>query len=205
MAGFPRLMQKVVSLLERLPGVGPKSATRLAFYLMTSPASFSKELCEVILEMKEKIKFCRRCFHISEEEECEICRDGARLDSLLCVVERPVDVLSIEAIGSYRGRYHVLGGALNPLDHVGPEELKIVELIDRVGEIISRGGVLEIILATNPTMEGEATALYIKKKLEHFGEKIIISRIGSGLPMGGDLEFADVATLDRAMSGRRGW
>ncbi len=205
MAGFPRSMQKVVSLLERLPGVGPKSATRLAFYLMTSPASFSKEMTDSILEMKQTIKFCQRCFHISEQVECEICLDSTRNDTQLCVVERPVDVLSLENIGSYKGRYHVLGGALNPLDHVGPEELKITEFIDRVDEIIGKGGVLEIILATNPTMEGEATALYIKKKLEHFGEKVIITRIGSGLPMGGDLEFADVATLDRAMSGRRGW
>jgi len=206
MAGFPKSMQRLVSSLERLPGVGPKSATRLAFYFMTSPVSFSNELTSAIVELKQKLKFCKICFHITEDEVCEICNDSMRNSVQICVVERPVDVLSLESTGGYKGLYHVLGGALNPLEHIGPEDLKIYELIERVGELAGKSEILlEIILATNPTMEGEATALYIKKKLEQFEGRIKLSRIGSGLPMGGDIEFADTATIAQAMNGRREW
>lgn len=200
MAGLPKSVAKLINSLEGLPGIGPKSATRLAFYFLSTPKSYVEELVNDLKQVKEVVNYCQDCFLIIEGKgKCEICLDEKRDLKKICVVERAIDLLSLEQMGSYRGLYHVLGGALNPLEHIGPEDLKIVELVSR----ISPG--MEIILATNPTMEGEATALYIKKKLEHFGQTITISRIGSGLPIGGDLEFADMATISQAMQGRRNW
>ncbi|PIU72926.1 recombination protein RecR [Candidatus Shapirobacteria bacterium CG06_land_8_20_14_3_00_40_12] len=202
MVKLPKALSRLVELLQRLPGVGPKSAARLVFYLLRTPREFNNDLALAISDLKEKVKICQICFGVSEEEKCAVCSDKNRDRSQLCVVERADDVLSFEAIGGYRGVYHVLGGVINPLDHVGPEDIKIVELLDKVrGEQIQ-----EIIIATNLTMEGEATALYIKKKIENlnFGN-LKITRIGSGLPMGADLGFADLATLEKALEGRRVW
>lgn len=205
MADFPKSIKNVVTAFERLPGIGPKGATRLAFYLLNTPKAYVKELSDCLVKMKDEIKICKNCFSVSEKDICSICDDSKRNKGQICVVERAIDVMAIENMGGFGGVYHVLGGVINPLDHIGPDDLKISELIDRVKDILSRSGGtaddLEIILATNPTMEGEATALYIKKKLE--GLKVKLSRIGSGLPMGADLEYADQATLCRALEGRR--
>lgn len=199
MKKIPAAMQEVVDSFERLPGIGPKSAQRLAFYLLSVPETMTESMGEAIKNLKKRIKICRECFGVGEGELCEICSDSTREKKLLCVVERADEVLAIEAVGSFKGLYHVLGGAINPLDHIGPDDLKISELILRVG----KNEVEEIILATNPTIEGEGTALYVKKKLEEGGFKGKISRIGSGLPMGAELGFADQVTLARAFEGRR--
>jgi recombination protein RecR len=200
MTALPRPIVDLIGVFERLPGIGPKSATRLAFYLLNAPKHFVEEISNDLLEMKKSIKICNECFGVSENEVCEICSDNSRDKSLICVVERAIDVIAIENLGGYKGVYHVLGGTVNPLNHVGPEDLKINELIDK----IENREVSEVILATNPTMEGEATALYINKKVESLKvESLKVTRIGSGLPMGADLEFADQATLSRAMEGRR--
>ena len=201
MAELPKSIKNLISYFERLPGVGPKSASRLVFYLLNTPESFVREMSNSLLAIKKEIKVCKECFSVAEDDICEICSDETRHKNSICVVEKAIDVMAIENIGGFKWVYHVLGGVINPLDHVGPDDLRIDELIDRVRKI---DGEVEIILATNPTMEGEATALYIKKKLEDLGnEKIKITRIGSGLPMGADLEYADQATLSRAMEGRR--
>lgn len=200
MFGFPRSVKKLITAFERLPGIGPKGASRLVFYLLATPKSFVTELADLLVGLKE-VKTCQRCFGIAERELCAICTDGRRRLELICVVEGSIDVMALEAMGGYEGVYHVLGGVINPLDHVGPDDLKIAELMERVREI---KGKVEVILATNPTMEGEATAMYIKKKLEGLGKEIIrVSRIGSGLPMGACLEYADRATLSRALAGRK--
>jgi len=165
------------------------------------------ELSSLLADLKRSVKTCQKCFGVAERELCSICADTTRRQDLICVVEGSIDVMALEAVDGYKGVYHVLGGAINPLDHVGPDDLKIMELVERVTELVVKGKV-EIILATNPTMEGEATALYIKNRLEKIkgaSETIKISRIGSGLPMGASLEYADQATLSRAMEGRRGY
>ena len=208
MAEFPKVIKDVINSFERLPGIGPKGAARLAFYLLNTPKAYVKELADCLVKMKDEIKICRTCFSVSEKEECSICSDEKRNHKQICVVERAIDVMAIENMGGLKGVYHVLGGVINPLDHIGPDDLRIDELIERVKEISSRSGGtaddLEIILATNPTMEGEATALYIKRKLDNLKiENLKITRIGSGLPMGADLEYADQATLSRALDGRR--
>ena len=196
MSILPKAITDLTNSFERLPGIGPKSANRLAFYLMNAPRSFGEDMARNLLRVKDEVKICKQCFGVSENDLCEICSDEKRNKDMVCVVERAIDVVALEKVGGYRGVYHVLGGVINPLDHVGPEELRIEELVERV----ERDGAEEIILAMNPTMEGEATALYIKKKI---GDKIKITRIGSGLPIGADLEFADQVTLSRAMDGRR--
>lgn len=201
MADFPKAIKDVITSFERLPGIGPKGAARLAFYLMNTPKTYVKELADCLVKMKDEIKICRTCFSVSEKDVCTICNDEKRNHLLICVVERAIDVMAIENMGGFKGTYHVLGGVINPLDHVGPDDLKINELVERVKNFDKE---MEIILATNPTMEGEATALYIKKKLEDLKIKNLkITRIGSGLPMGADLEYADQATLSRALDGRR--
>ncbi|MFA5828280.1 MAG: recombination mediator RecR [Candidatus Shapirobacteria bacterium] len=197
MVQFPKALRDLITGFERLPGIGPKSATRLAFYLLNTPASFVVELAQALINVKKDIKVCKKCFSVSEEDECVVCLDEKRDHKLVCVVERAIDMMALENMGGYRGVYHVLGGVINPLDHVGPDDLKIDELLARID------GVEEVIIATNSTMEGEATALYIKRKIEERKSGLKISRIGSGLPMGADLEFADQATLSRAMEGRR--
>jgi len=197
MGVYPKQIKNLIEEFERLPGVGPKSATRLVFYLLNMPKDAINRFAKNLIEIKE-VKICQECFGVAERETCDICVDKARNNKLICVVERSIDLLAIENIAEFKGVYHVLGGVINPLNHVGPEDLKIQELIDRL-----RKGIEEIIIATNPTMEGEATALYIKKKIDEAGLAIKVSRIGSGLPIGADLEYADLATLSRAMSGRK--
>ena len=197
MAQLPKAITNLVSVFERLPGIGPKSATRLAFYLLNTPLSFVEELSNDLIKLKKDIKICEMCFGVSESEVCEICSNDRRNKKQICVVERAIDVMALENVGGFGGVYHVLGGVLNPLNHVGPEDLKIDELIERIDNEN-----VEIILATNPTMEGEATALYVRKKIREVNADVQITRIGSGLPMGADMEFADQATLSRAMDGR---
>jgi len=207
MVDFPVAIKKLIAGLERLPGIGPKGASRLVFYLLNTPESYVMELSSLLADLKHSVKTCQKCFGVAERELCSICADTTRRQGLICVVEGSIDVMALEAVDGYKGVYHVLGGAINPLDHVGPDDLKIMELIERVTELMMKGEV-EIILATNPTMEGEATALYIKNRLAKIKgaeEKIKISRIGSGLPMGASLEYADQATLSRALEGRRGY
>jgi len=202
-AELPKSIKNLIAAFERLPGIGPKSASRLVFYLLNTPEYYVAEIAQSLLAIKKEVKICRTCFSVTEDEICSICSDEERNRKIVCVVERAIDVMAIENIGGYKGVYHVLGGVVNPLEHVSPDDLKINELINRV-EKMDYGEEIEVILATNPTMEGEATALYIKKKLENLNkENIKISRIGSGLPMGADLEYADQATLSRAMEGRR--
>jgi recombination protein RecR len=190
-------VQDLIEELGRLPGVGPKSAQRLAFHLLTVDAADAERLAKAITSVKEKVRFCRRCFNVSEQEECRVCRDVRRDPQVLCVVEEPRDLMAIERTGEFRGRYHVLGGAISPMDGVGPDDLHIKELMTRLGE----EDIAEIVLATNPNIEGEATASYLAKMLKAMGVRV--SRIASGLPVGGDLEYADEVTLGRAFSGRR--
>ena len=196
MAFYAAPVEKLIEQLCKLPGIGPKSAQRLAFHLLSVPRSDAVELARAIVELKDKVRFCSICFNISEGEVCGICSDPRRDDSLLCVVEEPRDVTAVERTGRFRGRYHVLGGAISPIDGVGPEELRFEELVRR----LRAGEVSEVIVATNPNAEGEATALYLAQLVRPLGIKV--TRIASGLPVGGDLEYADEITLGRAMEGR---
>ncbi|MFA7300861.1 MAG: recombination mediator RecR [Candidatus Shapirobacteria bacterium] len=193
---LPAGLNNLVEFLQRLPGVGPKSALRMAFYLLQTPDSFNNELSKTIGDLKRNVFVCYECFSVSEGEICEVCQDKNRNKQLICVVERADDVQVVENLGGFKGVYHVLGGAINPLNHIGPEDLRILELFERV----KKNEVLEVIVATNLSLEGEATALYIKSKLN---KDVKVTRIGSGLPMGADLGYADMATLQRAMDGRR--
>lgn len=190
-------VQDLIDEFGRLPGIGPKSAQRMAFHLLTVDPADVERLANAILAVKEKVRFCRRCFNVSEAEECRICRDPRRDPSVLCVVEEPRDLIAIEKTAEFRGRYHVLGGAISPIDGVGPDDLHVKELLARLGE----EDVAEVVLATNPNVEGEATASYLARLLKTMGVRV--SRIASGLPVGGDLEYADEVTLGRAFAGRR--
>ncbi len=189
-------VQDLIDELGRLPGVGPKSAQRIAFYLLKLPKGDAQQLAAAIVEVKERIGFCDICWNISESERCSLCTDPQRQTGSLCVVEEPKDVIALERAG-FRGRYHVLQGALNPMEGIGPEQLRIRELMSR----ISDEEVQELILCTNPNIEGEATAMYLSRQLQPLGIKV--TRIASGLPVGGDLEYADELTLVRALEGRR--
>jgi recombination protein RecR len=180
-----------------LPGVGPKGAQRIAFYLLGSDPADVRRLAAVLVEVTDRVRFCRICGNVAEEEECRICRDPRRDLSIICVVEEPKDVAAIEKIREFRGRYHVLGGAISPIDGVGPEDLRTRELMARLAD----GGVTEVILATDPNLEGEATATYLARLLKPLGLRV--TRPASGLPVGGDLEYADEVTLGRAFEGRR--
>lgn len=188
---------KLIDELGRLPGVGPKSASRLAYYLLRAPRDQALSLAEAILEVKERIVLCSRCFNITEADPCAVCQDVSREQSIICVVEEPLDVLALDRTGEFRGLYHVLHGAISPVDGVGPDRLRIRELIERVANERPE----EIILAMNPNIEGDATAMYIARQLSATG--VSISRPASGLPVGGDLEYADEITLGRALAGRR--
>ena len=190
-------MQSLVDELGRLPGIGPKSAQRIAFYLLKTAPEDAKRLARAIVEAKERVSWCRRCFNFAEGELCVYCRDDRRDSSLLCVVEEPRDIVAVERTQEYRGRYHVLLGAISPIEGIGPDQLKVKELLARVND----EGVKEVILATNPNIEGEATAMYLARLLKPLGLRV--TRIASGLPVGGDLEYADEVTLGRALEGRR--
>jgi recombination protein RecR len=190
-------IQDLIDELGRLPGIGPKSAQRIAFHVLTADPTDVKRLAAALTRVKEQVRFCVTCFNVAEGEQCRICRDPRRSDALLCVVEEPKDVVAIERTGEFRGRYHVLGGAINPLEGIGPDNLRIRELLSR----LASGEVRELILATDPNTEGEATATYLALLIKPMG--IAVTRLASGLPVGGDLEYADEITLGRAFSGRR--
>jgi recombination protein RecR len=190
-------IQDLIDELARLPGIGPKSAQRLAFHLIKAQPEEAKRLAEAILRARERIGFCVECGNVAEGERCRICRDPGRDPTVLCVVEEPKDVATIEKAGVIKGRYHVLGGAISPLDGIGPEDLRVQELLDRV----ERDHVTEVIIATNPNLEGNATAMYVAALLKPLGVRV--TRLASGLPVGGDLEYADEVTLSQALEGRR--
>jgi recombination protein RecR len=194
---FAGPLQSLVDELGRLPGIGPKSAQRIAFHLLKVAPEDAMRLADAIVAVKERITFCPRCFNVAEGDLCAICADARRESSQLCVVEDPRDIVSVERTQEFRGRYHVLQGALNPIEGIGPAQLRVRELFDR----LEPEGVTEVILCTNPNLEGEATAMFLAKELKPLG--IRVTRIASGLPVGGDLEYADELTLGRALEGRR--
>lgn len=190
-------VQDLIDELGRLPGIGPKSAQRIAFWLLNMPAQDAARLAQTIVQAKERVSWCPRCFNLAEGGECGICTDPRRDSTVVCVVEEPRDVVAVERTGEFRGRYHVLGGALSPIDGVGPDQLRVKELLARLDD----EPISEVILCTNPNVEGEATAMYLARLLAPLG--VEVSRIASGLPVGGDLEYADELTLGRALEGRR--
>lgn len=194
---FEGPVQDLIEALRRLPGIGQKSAQRLAFHLLKAPADEARALAESILAAKERVAICRECFNVAEGERCRYCLDARRDPALVCVVEEPADIVAVERTQEFRGRYHVLGGHISPIDGVGPDDLRIRELLARV----ERGELKEVIVATNPTVEGEATAIYLANLLKPLGARV--TRIASGIPVGGDLEYADEVTLGRALEGRR--
>jgi recombination protein RecR len=198
---FAGPLQELIDELARLPGIGPKSAQRVAFYLLKVPPADAKRLAHSIVEVKDKVRLCRLCFNVSDQELCEYCRDSRRDASLICVVQEPPDIVALERTREYRGLYHVLQGAISPIEGIGPEELRTAELLDRLKPAPEAPPVIEVILATNPNIEGEATAMYLSRLLSPLG--IIVTRLASGLPVGGDLEYADEVTLGRALEGRR--
>ena len=189
-------VENLVAQLTRLPGIGSRTAQRLAFHILQVPKEEAHALAQAIDDVKERVRFCRECGNLTESELCDVCEDARRDRSVICVVEQPVDVVSVERTGEYRGLYHVLGGALSPLDGVEPADLRIDGLLARV----AANGVTEVVLATNPTMTGEATAAYLADRLR---DRVTVTRLASGLPVGGDLEYADEVTLGRALAGRR--
>jgi recombination protein RecR len=194
---YEGVVQELIDELSRLPGVGPKSAQRIAFYLLQTDDDQAIKLSNVLREVKERVRFCDVCGNVSEEERCNICRDVRRNQTMICVVEESKDVQAIERTREYRGLYHVLGGAISPIEGIGPDQLRIKELLTR----LSNAQIVEVIIATDPNMEGEATATYIARMLAPLG--INVTRLASGLPVGGDLEYADEVTLGRAFAGRR--
>ena len=195
----PEPIERLVKALRRLPGVGEKTATRLAYFLLAAPESVAGELGQAILRLRQDILLCEECFNLCSRSPCEICRDAARDNRIVCVVEEPADLASIESTGSFRGRYHVLGGTIAPLDGVGPESLRVDALVER----IERGGIDEVILATNPNPEGEATALYVAERVAQYGVRV--TRIGYGMPIGGDLEYVDPVTVRKSLENRRSY
>ena len=194
---YEGVVQDLIDELGRLPGVGPKSAQRIAFHLLAADPTDVRRLADVLVEVKAKMRFCSICFNVSEEETCRICRDPRRDLSAICVVEEYKDVVAIERTREFKGRYHVLGGSISPIDGIGPEQLRVRELMTRLAD----GQVTEVILATDPNLEGEATATYLTRMLQPMGLRV--TRLASGLPVGGDLEYADEVTLGRALAGRR--
>ena len=194
---YEGVVQDLIDELGRLPGVGPKSAQRIAFHLLQAEEPDVRRLAEVLIEVKARVKFCSICFNVSEDDQCRICRDPRRDQTMLCVVEEYKDVVAIERTREFKGRYHVLGGAISPIDGIGPEQLRVRELMMRLAD----GTVTELILATDPNLEGEATATYLTRMLKDLD--LSVTRLASGLPVGGDLEYADEVTLGRALAGRR--
>ena len=194
---LPQPVRQLIDEFARLPGIGPKSASRLTFYLLRAANDQALELAEALQDLKQRTQFCSVCFNITEDDPCLICEDETRDERLLCVVEEPLDVQAIERSRAFNGRYHVLHGAISPVEGIGPEDLKVDELIRRVQE----GAFVEVILATNPTLEGESTALYLQRRLADTGVRL--TRLARGLPVGGDLEYTDEITLGRALEGRQ--
>jgi recombination protein RecR len=194
---FEGPVQDLIDALRRLPGIGYKSAQRLAFHLLKAPAEEAHGLADAIVAAKQKVAICKQCFNVSEGELCNFCRDPKRDSTLVCVVEEPGDIIAVERTQEFRGRYHVLGGHISPMDGIGPDDLRIRELLQRLGE----GEIKEVIVCTNPTVEGEATAIYLAGLIKPL--EVRVTRIASGLPVGGDLEYADEVTLGRALEGRR--
>jgi recombination protein RecR len=194
---YEGVVQDLIDELGKLPNVGPKSAQRIAFHLLGADAADVRRLAQVLLEVKDKVRFCTVCGNVAEDDECRICRDPRRDVTVICVVEEPKDVVAIEKTREYRGRYHVLGGAISPIEGVGPDDLRVRELMTRLAD----GTVSELILATDPNLEGEATATYLARLVKPMGLRV--TRLASGLPVGGDLEYADEVTLGRAFEGRR--
>ena len=190
-------VQDLIDELGRLPGVGPKSAQRIAFHLLAADPVDVKRLTQALIEVKDKVRFCRVCGNVSEQDECRVCRDPRRDLTVICVVEEPKDVVAIERTREFKGRYHVLGGAISPIEGIGPDDLRVKELMTRLMD----GQVTELIIATDPNLEGEATAAYLARLISPMGMKV--TRLASGLPVGGDLEYADEVTLGRALAGRR--
>jgi recombination protein RecR len=194
---YEGVVQDLIDELGRLPGIGPKGAQRIAFYLLAADPADVRRLVSALVEVKEKVRFCRICGNVSEAEECRICLDLRRDPTVLCVVEEPKDVVAIERTREFRGRYHVLGGAISPIEGIGPDDLRVRELMTRLAD----GTITELILATDPNLEGEATATYLARLIKPMGLRV--TRLASGLPVGGDLEYADEVTLGRAFEGRR--
>jgi recombination protein RecR len=194
---YEGVVQDLIDELGRLPGIGPKSAQRIAFHLLAADPTDVRRLVAALTEVKEKVRFCRSCGNVAEAEECRICLDTRRDPGVLCVVEEPKDVVAIERTREFRGRYHVLGGAISPIEGIGPDDLRVRELMTRLAD----GTVTELILATDPNLEGEATATYLARLVKPMGLRV--TRLASGLPVGGDLEYADEVTLGRAFEGRR--
>ncbi len=197
---LPAPLRDLIELFDQLPGIGPKLAARLVFYLLQTPPHFRQQLGKSIAELNLGVKRCSICFNIDDQDPCRICRDPERNQKQICVVEQVLDILALEKTGHYHGLYHVLGGAINPLAQIGPEQLHIAPLLERIK---NHPEVKEVILATNPTLEGEATALYLQKQLRRLRPDLKISRIGHGLPMGADIDYTDPATLIQALEGRR--
>ena len=193
----PEPVTRLVEAFSRLPGVGPKTASRLTFYLLRSGEELAAELAEALAQLHRRLTYCQVCFNITETSPCLICQDDQRDRETICVVEEPLDVLAIERTGAYRGLYHVLHGAISPVDGIGPDELRLKELVER----LPNNSIKEVILATNPSLEGEATAMYVERQIAPLG--IHVTRLARGLPVGGDLEYADTVTLTRALEGRR--
>jgi recombination protein RecR len=193
----PQSVTRLIEAFAQLPGIGPKTASRLTFYLLRRPAEQTEALATALVDLKHKTTFCRQCYNITEQSPCGVCQDEGRDRSILCVVEEPLDVIAIDRTGEYRGLYHVLHGAISPVEGIGPDDLRINELLGRLRD----QPVQEVLLATNPNLEGEATAMYIARLIQPLGVRV--TRLARGLPVGGDLEYADVVTLSRALQGRR--
>jgi recombination protein RecR len=193
----PEPVTRLIEAFAQLPGIGPKTASRLTFYLLRRPAEQAEALAEALRDLKQKTVFCSSCFNITEQSPCAVCRDDARDRSIICVVEEPLDVLAIDRTGEFKGLYHVLHGSISPVDGIGPDELRIGELMARLKD----EPVQEVLLATNPNLEGEATAMYLARLIQPLGMRV--TRLARGLPVGGDLEYADAVTLGRALEGRR--
>jgi len=200
---IPKAVQNLIESFERLPGIGPKTAQRLTFYLLHVPQGELDRFSESVQKLKKDTVLCSACFSVGESDPCSICSDDRRDMSTICVVEEPLDVLSLERNGRYQGLYHVLHGRIDPLNNIGPDEIYITQLLQRLKNSTNGNKIKEIIIATNPTMEGEATAMYLLKQLKSQNSKVKITRIGRGLPVGADLEYADEVTLQRAMEGRQ--
>ncbi len=197
MSYYTKPLKKLIDQLVKLPGVGPKTAQRLAFHILEKPREDSRQLAQAILDARDKIRFCQRCFNFSSGSLCDICQDANRQTDKICIVEDAKDIVVIEKTGLYHGLYHVLGGVLSPIDGIGPKQLKVAQLINR----IKQENVKEVIVATNPTLEGEQTAMYIAEALKSYQLKV--TRIASGMPVGGDLEYADELTVSKALEGRQ--